>query len=137
MILTVLLVDDDPDIREYTAEIMSEWNGLGGNIKFDFSFAVDGIDGIQKLHENKYDLLVLDMKMPKMSGSQAIDVLRANQGPNQHIPIIIVSGFPQSYLDGMKIGDWDDVFPVDKPIVTSKFNRAITFAVALKMKQAS
>lgn len=135
--LDILIIDDDEDIREYTTQIISEWKGFGGKYTFVFHEAVDGLEGLQKLHERKYDLAVVDMKMPKLSGTQLIEALRTNMGENQEIPIIVSSGFPQSYMEDMKGNNWTNIFTVDKPLDAGKFHRAITFAIALKMKQGN
>ena len=136
MELDVLIVDDDEDIREYTADIMANWKGLGGQIKFKYHFAEDGMQALDLLHKNKYDLLIADVKMPRLSGAQLITALRTNKGANQNIPTIIISGAPEAYVSELQNEEWTDVFSLDKPIDQDKFGRVITFSVAIKMKQA-
>ena len=132
MLIEVLIIEDDEDIREYTKQIMSEWSGLGGNTSFKFTEALDGLEGLNKLHENYYDIAIVDMKMPKLGGHQLIPALRTNDGMNQHIPVIVLSGFPEAYFDEMKSSEWIKIFTVDKPLEAKKFHRAITFALAAR-----
>jgi two-component system chemotaxis sensor kinase CheA len=54
------------------------------------SAAVDGIDGLEKLKEKTFDLIISDLDMPRMDGFTFIENLRRNQD-YQRIPIIVIS----------------------------------------------
>ncbi|SMF05218.1 response regulator [Pseudobacteriovorax antillogorgiicola] len=137
MELKVLIVDDDEDVREYTQDIISQWKGLGLDVTFAFRSAIDGLDGMNKLHEEPFDLVIADMKMPRMTGVQMVTALRSNPGPNQQVPIIVVSGYADSYSEAIKTDAWSHVFTLDKPLEQDRFHRVITFAVGQKMRQGA
>ena len=97
----VLVVDDEGDIREILAETLA---GLG----FEYITASDGEEAIEFLdkHHDIIDVVICDLKMPKVSGDQVIAY-----GTKHYplIPIIILTGFAQldMALDHMRLGAFD------------------------------
>jgi len=77
----ILIIDDDPKV----AWILNE--GLSGN--FDFVSARDGIEGLQMISTEKPDLVLLDIKMPGMSG---LDVLEKLSKLPTRPEVIMLSG---------------------------------------------
>lgn len=61
----------------------------------DFGFALDiaenGQTAIDKLSENDYDLVLMDIEMPIMDGYETTAYIRTNMGSKSNIPIIVVS----------------------------------------------
>jgi PAS domain S-box-containing protein len=82
----VLVVDDDPDVREF---LTSSLETLG----FDVQTAVDAERGLEVLEEVKPDILVVDFAMPGMNGAQMARVVRQRR-PN--LPIIFASGYSET-----------------------------------------
>ena len=81
----ILVVDDDPDVLEAIAIIL-EANG------YDVITARDGVDGLTKLKEEKPDLMILDLLMPKLDGFGVCKELKDPRWAKYgHIPIIILS----------------------------------------------
>jgi CheY-like chemotaxis protein len=77
----VLVADDDPAIRTLVARIF-------GRRGYDVACASDGADAIQKLdHDEPFDLLVLDLMMPRVDGVGVINHLAKREGPR---PAILV-----------------------------------------------
>jgi len=79
---SVLVVDDDPDIREL----------FGGGLEregFDVVLAEDGARGIEALAHARFDLVVLDVFMPGVSGLDTIKLFHAH-APS--VPLIAISG---------------------------------------------
>lgn len=67
--LTVLYVEDDYENRKHTSIALS--------IIFDnLIIAVDGLDGLNKFKKNKVDLIITDIKMPKLSGLEMIKEIK-------------------------------------------------------------
>ena len=58
----VLLVDDDPMITELVIDML----GIEG---YDVDTATNGIEALQKLERQRYDLIITDLHMPKLDGS--------------------------------------------------------------------
>ena len=91
--MKILVVDDEDNIRLAIKEYLEHENYLVDE-------AVNGNDALDKIENNKYDLIILDLMMPKMNG---FDLLK-----NIHleIPIIILSAKNSEYdkLDGFNLG---------------------------------
>jgi len=79
--IKILIIDDDPKI----AWILSE--GLSSN--FEFISATDGVEGIQMVSTEKPDLILLDIKMPGMSGLEVLE--RLNKLENRP-EVVMISG---------------------------------------------
>jgi PAS domain S-box-containing protein len=81
----VLLVDDDETNRFLGETILKSWNVV-------FDLAEDGEVAIKKLNKNTYDLILLDIHMPKVSGIDVTKYLRSQRNnPNHDIKIIAVT----------------------------------------------
>jgi twitching motility two-component system response regulator PilH len=81
----VALVVDDSMLIRYTVCRSLEERG------FAVESATNGLEALQILERVRPDLVVTDMQMPKMSGSELITALKANPETSD-IPIIIVAG---------------------------------------------
>lgn len=75
----ILVADDDRTVREWLAGILRAE-------KFDVSTAADGSATLKKLRSTKFDLVLLDIRMPRMNG---LDVLAALRG-RRTLPKVIV-----------------------------------------------
>jgi DNA-binding NtrC family response regulator len=78
----ILLVDDDTDALQYSMAVLTAAGYLVEGVK-------DGTAGWKALLVNKYDLLMTDNKMPKMTGIEMIDKIRS---ANMAIPVILATG---------------------------------------------
>lgn len=78
----ILVVDDDGDIRRLDTETL-----VGSGYKVDV--ATDGAVAWDTLQLSRYDLLVTDYNMPKMSG---VDLLLKLHAARMSLPVILVSG---------------------------------------------
>jgi DNA-binding response OmpR family regulator len=81
----ILVVDDDPDVLEAIG-IALEANG------YEVVTARDGAEGLEKLKDERPDLMILDLLMPKMDGFEVCKELKdPRRAKYAHIPIIILS----------------------------------------------
>ncbi len=80
---TVLVVDDDPAIREYVGDILE----LEG---YDVRFAADGIAALADVAAHRPDCVLLDVMMPGMSGHEVLAELRKADGGPQ-LPVIMLT----------------------------------------------
>lgn len=76
----ILIVEDDLSI----AELQRDYLELSG---FEVKICMDGVIGLNEIKENKYDLVILDVMLPKIDG---YDILRSIQ-ENKDIPVLMVS----------------------------------------------
>ncbi|MBQ7245375.1 MAG: response regulator transcription factor [Firmicutes bacterium] len=91
----LLIVDDEPKIREVIREY-AEFNG------YDVTEAGDGMSAVGLCKLNKYDLIVLDIMMPKLDGYDACKEIKKIQD----VPIIMLSARSEEYdkLFGYELG---------------------------------
>jgi CheY-like chemotaxis protein len=83
---TVLVVDDDLDIRCTIAQILREEG-------FHVREARNGIEALAKVAEERPDLVLLDLMMPVMNGWQVLQVLR-DTPEYRALPVVILSAVP-------------------------------------------
>jgi CheY-like chemotaxis protein len=83
--LTVLIVDDEPVNRLVLARMVEHYGAAPLE-------AVNGPDALARLAERPYDLVLLDIHMPQMSGVQVVQQLRRMPGPNRDTPVVAVTG---------------------------------------------
>ena len=79
----LIIIEDDPFLLSILAEKLKEAG-------FDIETAIDGEDGLNKIKAGGFDLVLLDMVLPKIDGFKILEELR---GGNQikKIPVIILS----------------------------------------------
>ncbi len=80
---TILVVDDDPDIVAI-AKIILEGEGYG------VQTANNGLDMFSRLEEQKPDLIILDIMMPRMDGLEVLERLRGT-AETSSIPVILLT----------------------------------------------
>ncbi len=84
----ILVVDDEPDLRGMVRLILE----LQG---YEVVEAHHGAAALQRIGEERVDLLVTDVMMPVMSGSELVDRLRDDPA-HAAIPIVVLSASPHS-----------------------------------------
>lgn len=67
----ILIVDDEESIRELIKEVLS----MHGHT---FDMATNGAEALEKVRAAKFDLVIMDRNMPKMTGVQAVAMIRTN-----------------------------------------------------------
>ncbi len=93
--MKVLIVDDEDMIRA----VLREYVEFEGNQADE---AVDGMDAVKKCRENDYDIILMDVMMPKLDGFSAVKEIRKFK----EIPVIMLSARGEEYdkLFGFEIG---------------------------------
>jgi two-component system nitrogen regulation response regulator NtrX len=96
---TILVIDDDRPIRSTLKEIL-EFE------KFKVDEAEDGLAAILKIEKKNYDLVLCDIKMPKMDG---IEVLHKIQELKPEMPVVMISGHGdiETAVGAIKLGAFD------------------------------
>lgn len=82
----ILIIDDEEPLRE-AITILGDWQGLGVDQILE---ATNGNDGLAKLREHKIDLVLVDMKMPELNGTEFLQIAE------QEFPdllTIVISGY--------------------------------------------
>ena len=79
----ILLVDDDPDFVD-AVKVLVEAGGYICDV------AYDGKEALEKVAENKPDLIILDVMMPVMNGHETCNALKTNP-ETEDIPVILLT----------------------------------------------
>ncbi|MFI3229590.1 MAG: response regulator transcription factor [Bacillota bacterium] len=128
----ILVVDDEENIRQ----LVVKYGNFEGHT---VSEAADGMEAIEKVKNNKFDIVIMDVMMPELDGFSAVREIRKFS----NVPIIMLSARVEPYdkIHGFEIGI-DDY--VTKPFSTKELmlrisavlNRAKTQAVASDVFEA-
>lgn len=113
----VLICDDEEGVRESLKLILED--------DYDLSFAITGNEAIEKTKKEPIDLVILDIKMPKMSGLETLKELK-KISPNTKV--IIASGYKsvEAASEAIKSGASDYIIkPFDTPQVLSAINNIL------------
>jgi PAS domain S-box-containing protein len=114
---SVLVIDDDPDVRAFIAETLEEQG-------YRVRQASDGREGLRQFDREKMDLVIVDFIMPEMSGAEVARKIRAKL-PDQ--PILFVSGYSET--DAVK-RTAPDAPLLAKPFRAEALHKAVRAAIA-------
>jgi DNA-binding NtrC family response regulator len=97
----ILVIEDEATIRRVLIKILSEENN-----SYQVDEAEDGLVGIEKIKKEDFDLVLCDIKMPKMDG---IEVLEAIKKIKPEIPVVMISGHGDldTAVNTMRLGAFD------------------------------
>ena len=97
----ILIIEDEAAIRRVLVKILSEENDT-----YQVEEAEDGLVGIEKIKNDDYDLILCDIKMPKMDG---VEVLEATKKIKPEIPMVMISGHGDldTAVNTMRLGSFD------------------------------
>ncbi len=97
----ILIIEDEASIRRVLTKILTEENDT-----YQVDEAEDGSIGYQKIAQNDYDLVLCDIKMPKMDG---VELLQAVKKIKPEIPIVMISGHGdmETAIQTMRLGAFD------------------------------
>jgi two-component system, NtrC family, nitrogen regulation response regulator NtrX len=95
----ILVIDDEKSIRNTLKEIL-EYEG------HEVQDAADGLEGLKKIESEKFDIVLCDIKMPKMDGLELLDKIMELQSET---PVIMISGHGtiETAVDAIKKGAYD------------------------------
>lgn len=101
----ILVIDDEKSIRDTLKEILEYED-------HQVDIAADGEEGLEQFKNNKYDIVLLDIKMPKKDG---IEVLEDIFGVATDVPVIMISGHGNidTAVESIKKGAYDFI---EKPL---------------------
>ena len=119
----ILLIEDEEPIRRVLSKILTEENK-----GYQIIESEDGKDGFLKLTKEDYDLVLCDIKMPKMDGVEVLQKVREN-GVN--IPFIMLTGHGNisTAVEAMKAGAYDFI---SKPPDLNRLLTAVRNALETK-----
>jgi DNA-binding NtrC family response regulator len=97
----ILIIEDEAAIRRVLTKILSEEND-----SYVVEDVENGMQGLEKIKNEDYDLVLCDIKMPKMDG---IEVLEAVKKIKPEIPMVMISGHGdiETAVNTMRLGAFD------------------------------
>ncbi|MEC3874219.1 response regulator transcription factor [Chryseobacterium salviniae] len=95
----IILIEDETSVVSFIKKGLQE-NG------YEVSVAFDGRTGVQLVHSNDFDLVILDIMLPEMNG---LDVCKEIRKTNQHVPILFLTalGTSENIVLGLESGGDD------------------------------
>lgn len=97
----ILIIEDEAAIRRVLVKILTEENDT-----YEVIEAADGLEGIEFIKKEDFDLVLCDIKMPKMDG---VEVLEAVKKIKPEIPMVMISGHGDldTAVNTMRLGAFD------------------------------
>ena len=97
----ILIIEDEANIRRVLINILSEETP-----SYSVEEAEDGLKGLEKIKTTDYDLVLCDIKMPKMDG---VELLEAVKKIKPEIPMVMISGHGdmETAINAMRLGAFD------------------------------
>lgn len=97
----ILIIEDEAAIRRVLTKILSEEND-----SYQVEEAEDGVSGYEKIKNNDFDLVLCDIKMPKMDG---VELLEEVKKIKPEIPMVMISGHGdmETAIQAMRLGAFD------------------------------
>ncbi|CAN5129009.1 response regulator [soil metagenome] len=125
----ILIVDDNATNR-VVAQALCEMFGCSSET------AEDGIEALEAVQSRPFDLILMDIKMPRMDGVQATQAIRALSGPARDIPIIALTANadPDDARTYISIGM---AAVVEKPIKPERLRMAMNAALTQEPAQVA
>ncbi len=107
---TILVVDDEELVRSLIVNLLSK----SGHSSIT---AVDGVDALDRMKENKIDAVITDIRMPNMDGvALTLEILKKNPG----LPILVMTAFGEEYSAGAAIAAGAREY-IKKPFTPEEF----------------
>lgn len=95
----ILIVEDDQFIRDLYEFAFSQSN-------YTVDTAVDGEIAIQKLTTSSYDVVLLDIMLPKLSGMDVLKKIKSSENPSKNTPIVLSTNLSEEKIikDALELG---------------------------------
>ena len=103
MSINILIIEDEVDIREGISEYLSE-------VGYEVKVTSDGQEGIDLFRQNKFDLVLLDIMLPKINGFGVLSQIRETS----NVPVIMLTAMNDDYSQIMSFNEKADDY-ITKP----------------------
>jgi DNA-binding NtrC family response regulator len=115
----VLVIDDEPDICSLFKELL-------GNEGYGVVTAQDGLEGLERYGESKPDVIILDLKMPRMGG---METLRNIRKVDKDVIVIIITAYGSAFTV-REAADLNVYEYISKPFNIETVKRVVSEALA-------
>ena len=113
---SVLVVDDEEIIRNFLFEVLCE--------EYEVSLASDGDEAIEQLQKQSFDIVITDLKMPRVSGEEVVKFACEN---DPSVRVIVISGFSSLYTVSQSINNGACAF-LSKPFTIDELKQTVAGA---------
>lgn len=110
---SILIVDDEEVIRDFLTEVLCD--------DYNITTADDGDIAIDKIKQTEFDLVITDLKMPRVSGDE---VVRFVQKSSPASKVIVVSGYSTLYSVSQSVSNGANAF-LSKPFSIGELLQAV------------
>ena len=119
--INILVIDDEEDMREFVAMCLEDFG-------YNVTKASDGADGIIQLNSNKFDLIISDIEMPKITG---LDLLKLIKKENNSVSVIMLTGVKKvtTAIEVLKLGAEDYLI---KPIKVEELKLSVEKSIYIR-----
>jgi CheY-like chemotaxis protein len=117
--MCALIVDDQPQIRQIVSSLLAARGVV-------VSEAADGLICLEAVAVSRYDVVLLDYRMPGLTGAEVLTQIRSADGPNRETPIIAVTA-EDTTLNSDLFAPFDGI--VAKPLSAEVLYRTISSVV--------
>ncbi len=121
--IRILVAEDSVGTRMLVKKILR-------NIGFmDVELVEDGVEALEKMEDEEFDLIISDWIMPKMNGLELVAAIRANERWRQ-LPILLVTADeePENIMSAMRAGATNYMTkPYDAQVLNEKIQRIFEF----------
>jgi len=113
---SILIVDDEEIIRDFLSEVLEE---------YDITLACDGDEAIARLKERPFDLIITDLRMPKVPGQE---VVRAARELRPEARVIVISGYSSLHTVSQSVSHGACAF-LSKPFSIKELMQTVATAL--------
>jgi DNA-binding NtrC family response regulator len=113
---SILIVDDEAIIRDFLSEVLED---------YDITLASDGDEAIAKLKERAFDLIITDLRMPKVPGQEVVKAARELR-PNAKV--VVISGYSSLHTVSQSVSHGACAF-LSKPFSIKELMQTVTAAL--------
>jgi len=113
---SILIVDDEEIIRDFLSEVLED---------YDISMACDGDEAIEKLKKRSFDLVITDLRMPKVPGEE---VVKAARELHPNAKVIVISGYSSLYTVSQSVSHGACAF-LSKPFSIKELMQTVSSAL--------
>lgn len=113
---SILIVDDEEIIRNFLSEVLED---------YDISMACDGDEAIEKLKKRPFDLIITDLRMPKVPGEE---VVKAALELHPNVKVIVISGYSSLYTVSQSVSHGACAF-LSKPFNIKELLQTVSSAL--------
>ncbi len=117
-LLKILVIDDEPRIRDGCQMVLNEEG-------FEVALASDGNEGVQMIQEEHYDIILVDLMMPGLSGLEVLSLVKER---HPDTVVIVITGYAtlEHSISAMKRGAFDFV---PKPFTPDQLRAVVAKAI--------